>query len=168
MSKKLFLLFFGLCTAVLARSQQLSPSVLAADGGISKAAGISLEWTLGEIAAESIFTVDRLYTQGFHQPVLIAKNVQTDAKLLVTGYHVSVAPNPVQSVLTATVSSPIEGNVYLSLIDFSGRRYPAQLMDGKSGTAQVNMSGMISGMYLLEIRNGAGQLIKAFKIIKGQ
>jgi hypothetical protein len=168
MTKNLFLLLSGLFIASLAQSQQLSPSVLASDGGISKAAGISLEWTLGETFVESRSTTDRLYTQGFHQPVLLVKNVITPFEQLITGFQVTVAPNPVESVLTATIVSPGNENIYLTLIDFTGRRLPVQTTNGKFSSVHVDMSGMISGIYLLEIRNESGQLIKTFKIIKGR
>jgi len=167
--KKIFILFLsGLCAGSTVRSQQLSPSIIAAAGDISKAAGISLEWTLGEPVIESLSTTDRFYTQGFHQPVLLARNFQVNKEQLLTGYAVTVAPNPVQSLLTATVISPNGENVYLTLIDFTGRRYRVQTFTGRNGMATVDMSGMIAGMYLLEVRNITGLLIRSFKIIKGQ
>jgi hypothetical protein len=167
MTKNLFLLLSGLFIVSLVQSQQLSPSVLAADGGINKAAGISLEWTLGEITTESLSTTDRLYTQGFHQPVLFAKNFPA-ADQPVTGYVITVAPNPVLSILRASIASPKDEKILLTLIDFTGRKFPVQSANGKFSTVNVNMSGMIAGIYLLEIRNASGKLIKTFKIIKGQ
>lgn len=167
-ANEIFLFLFGIFPASIIHSQQLSPTVLAAAGDISKAAGISLEWTLGETSIESLSTADRLYTQGFHQPVLIARNFHINNEQLLTGYRVTVAPNPVQSVLTATISSPFEEKVFLTLIDFSGRRYQLQTVKAKSANAKVDMSGMIAGIYLLEVRNANGQLIQSFKIIKGQ
>jgi hypothetical protein len=155
-----------LFSASMARSQQLNPSVMAADGGISKAAGISLEWTLGETFVESISTTDRLYTQGFHQPVLFAKNFPV-AEQPVLGYVITVAPNPVESVLTAIIASPTNEKIYLTLIDFTGRRFSVPTAYGKFSTVKMDMSGKISGIYLLEIRNVSGQLIKTYKIIKG-
>ena len=168
MKKRLFVLFFFLGVGVMGRSQQLIPNIIASAGDISKAAGISLEWTLGETTIESLSTADRLYTQGFHQPLLIARTFLINSAHLLTGYKITVAPNPVQSVLTATISSPLEEKVFLTLIDFSGRRYQLQTVNAKSATAKVDMAGMIAGIYLLEVRNTSGQLIQSFKIIKGQ
>ena len=54
MRKNTLLLLLGICIAGFARSQQLTQSVIAPSGGISKAEGISLEWTLGETAIESL------------------------------------------------------------------------------------------------------------------
>ena len=168
MQMKLFLFLFGIFPAAMIHSQQLSPTVISAAGDVSKAAGISLEWTLGETTIESLSTADRLYTQGFHQPLLIARTFLINSAQLLTGYKITVAPNPVQSVLTATISSPLEEKVFLTLIDFSGRRYQLQTVNAKSAIAKVDMAGMIAGIYLLEVRKESGQLIQSFKIIKGQ
>ena len=168
MRKNTLLLLFGLCFAAFARSQQLSPSVIASDGGISKASGISLEWTLGETTIESLSTSDRLYTQGFHQPLLLFKNFQPAGDITLAGYQVSIAPNPVRSILTIHIISLNNEKIYLSLIDMAGRRSPAQVINGRSGMAGVDMSAMNAGIYLLEVRNSANELIKSFKIIKGQ
>lgn len=165
--KKGFSFLALLCLAVCTHSQKLTPSVLAADGGISKAAGISLEWTLGETFIESLSTTDRLYTQGFHQPLLIAKVFPAPVEQALTGYQVTVFPNPVESFLTATVASPKNERIYLTLIDFTGKRFPVQSATGKFSTINVNMSARVSGIYLLEVRNESHQIIKTFKIIKG-
>lgn len=168
MCTKYFLFFWTLIPAALCKAQTVSPSIIAAAGDVNKAAGISLEWTLGEPVIESLSTTDGFYTQGFHQPVLLARNFQVNKEQLLTGYEVTVAPNPVQSLLTATIVSPKVENMFLTLIDFTGRRYRVQTVTGRSGMATVDMSGLIAGIYLLEVRNTAGQLIRSFKIIKGQ
>ena len=55
----------------LGLSQRLSPEVLAVGGGIDKNGSLSLEWTLGEAVIETVSLSDRIYTQGFHQPMLV-------------------------------------------------------------------------------------------------
>ena len=214
MRKNTLLLLLGICIAGFARSQQLSPSIIASDGGISKAAGISLEWTLGEPTVESLSTSDRLYTQGFHQPILLVKkfhppvdaktvpdvkiipdiktngaikatadvkndlnaktvpDVKTVANIkqaeIVSGYKVIVAPNPVQSILIVNITSLKNEKVSLSLLDCIGRQFKVQTVYKNSSTIQVDMSLLLSGVYLLELHNVNGQLIQSFKIIKGK
>ena len=178
MRKNTLLLLLGICISGFARSQQLSPSVIASDGGINKAAGISLEWTLGEPTIESLSTTDRLYTQGFHQPLLQVKvNAVPVAKvtpgpiaeaILTASYKITVAPNPVQSILLVNIASLKTEKLNLSLVDIVGRQIMVQAFNGKSNTIQVDMSRLQSGSYLLELRNVGGQLIKSFEIIKAQ
>jgi hypothetical protein len=167
MRKALPLVILFVFLTAWARSQQLNPSILASDGGISNAAGISLEWTLGETMIESLSTADRLYTQGFHQPVLFAKGVTAPIEPVVSRYIISVAPNPVESLLKATITSAGNEKFSLSLIDFTGRRYSVPSAYGKSSTVYVDMSAMTSGIYLLEIRNELNKVIQVFKVFKG-
>lgn len=168
MRKILFFLLGIICIHTTVQGQQLSPSVIAAGGGTDKAAGISLEWTLGEPFTESLPVSDRLYTQGFHQPLLQVTKMPVTIIRPVTNYKITVAPNPVQSYLTATINAPNTDKVILSLIDFAGRVIPVKSASGKFSTVKVDMTGMIAGIYMLEIRKASGELIQTFKIIKGQ
>ena len=165
MRKNMLFMLAGLCFFIISGAQQLSPTVIASDGGISKASGISLEWTLGETIIESLTTSDKLYTQGFHQPVLTAKQIQTAVDLKLKDYDIAVMPNPVQSFLAVKLAAADNEKVYLSLIDMTGRRKFVKVANGK-GISLVDMSGLVSGIYILEARNISGQLIKSFKIIK--
>lgn len=151
----------------IAHSQQLSPSLIAASGGINKVQGIVLEWSLGEIAIESITTSDRLYTQGFHQPVLLARKFFIAEDNRYSDYKVMIAPNPVQSILKITYSVPEANEVALVLSDFTGKQLNVQRAGNEKGMLSIDMSGMIAGVYLLSIRSREGNLIQSFKIIKG-
>lgn len=179
MKKILFFLLGIICILSTVHSQQLSPSVIAAQGGISKAAGIALEWTLGEPFTESLPVSNGLYTQGFHQPLLqviqisktLTKQVAGYAKTVtkpVTNYKITVVPNPVQSYLTASITAPNSDKIIVSLIDFAGRVIPVRFASGIFSTVRVDMTGMIAGIYMLEMRKATGELIQTFKIIKGQ
>ena len=179
MKKTLFFLFGILCILSKVHSQQLSPSVIAAQGDISKAAGIALDWTLGEPFTESLPVSNGLYTQGFHQPLLqvieipktLTKQVAGYAETVtkpVTNYKITVVPNPVQTYLTAGITAPNTDKIIVSLIDITGRVIPVRITGGSYSTVRIDMTGMIAGIYMLEIRKATGELIQTFKIIKGQ
>lgn len=59
------LFFSGLLTGL---SQSIERSVVASAGDYFQAAGISLSWTLGEIATETYSNGNTILTQGFQQP----------------------------------------------------------------------------------------------------
>lgn len=169
MKKETLLLLSGLGLSVGGFSQQLSPSVVASGGDVSRSATISLEWTLGEFAVESVSSDRSLYTQGFHQPYLQVKEIHTaTAATEMTDYKITIAPNPVQSVLNVNLQQFLSERLSLSLVDLYGRRVMTKIVEGKSTSSLVDMSGMISGIYLLEIRNATGQLIKVFRVVKVQ
>ena len=141
--------------------------MIAGAGGISKAQGITLEWTLGEIAIESVATSDRLYTQGFHQPVLLARKFFIAEDNRYSDYKIMIAPNPVQSTLRITYSVPEAKEVTLVLSDFLGKQLNVQRVGNEKGMLSIDMSGMIAGFYLLNVQSREGNLIQSFKIIKG-
>jgi hypothetical protein len=59
------ILFFGVFTCL---SQSIERSVVASSGDYFEGAGISLSWTLGEIATEAYTSGNTILTQGFQQP----------------------------------------------------------------------------------------------------
>lgn len=166
--KKSILICLGMVFLSLAGlGQQISSSVIASGGGISKGPGIILEWTLGELSTESLSVRDKLYTQGFHQPILLAKKIMPKANPS-SGYLISVAPNPVQSLLSVTISKNEKGELTVTIGDFSGRRFESKSVKSEEEKVDFDMSARIAGMYLLEVRKSNGELVESFKIIKGR
>ena len=92
--------------------------------------------------------------------------ISVDKSLAVSG-QVRVFPNPAQSILTAQISSAVVGNVQMNVYDMNGRT----VMTGevqKTGTLlekTLNVSGLASGMYLLQL-NIANQETMVTKFIK--
>lgn len=148
-------------------AQRLAPTVIASDGGFRKTSTMSLAWTLGETAVESVSSNGRFYTQGFHQPLLLAKSFHPGSEKLFAGYDIVVAPNPVQSMLNIYIETPQEENLQVFLADILGRNIMSKETSGK-GSFKLDMSPYISGVYLLSIRNSDGHLVRTFKIIKAQ
>jgi hypothetical protein len=149
-------------------AQRLSPEVLSVGGGIAKSASLSLEWTLGESVVETHYATDRLYTQGFHQPTLyvteqVADLTGTDGKL-----QFIVAPNPVTSHLTVTVSSAQETPLQLWLTDMAGHQYPLPNLPATVESTQVDMTRFPAGTYLLHISRDTGARLKSYKVLKTQ
>ena len=71
MRKTSFCVLAFLCTITSVTAQSNNPSILSSAGGSDKTSTISLDWTIGEYAVETVSLADRMYTQGFHQPYLI-------------------------------------------------------------------------------------------------
>ena len=160
-------LLFIVATAILGSAsyaQRLSPQVLAPAGGIARTATMSLEWTLGEGAIETATTATRIYTQGFHQPIL---RVEPSAELAGSAYSIEVAPNPVTSTLTVRIDSEAEtGFLQLSLTDLLGKAHYSAQAPARQNTRQIDMAGLPAGLYFLQVRSATERLIKSFKIVK--
>lgn len=150
-------------------SQKLSPEVISSAGDISKTASVSLEWTLGETVIESSKTVNKYYTQGFHQTYL--KVFSANNESLASDYDMTVFPNPVEATLEIKLSNenlPQDniGKVDLFLIDIRGQQILAQKANEKSGSTFLDMTALPSGTYFLKAQKENGLLLKSFKIIK--
>jgi hypothetical protein len=166
MFKKLILLNCVLLFSILGHTQTLSPSVLPSAAGTDIAKGIRLDWTLGELAIETASTTNYLYTQGFHQPVIILKSKPLLNNILLQDYSITVFPNPVTSSFNVAVKSKADNNVYLTLTDFNGRIVYSSAVIRKGYQTQVDMRTMASGVYLLSITNPFGVVIGTYKIVK--
>jgi hypothetical protein len=66
---KIFLLFICISAVFALQAQSLCPTVIASSGGYASGTGVSLSWTLGEIATETFSNGGYILTQGFQQPV---------------------------------------------------------------------------------------------------
>lgn len=66
MKKLLISLFATLSTGLFA--QTLNPTVITTAGGYTTGATVSLSWTLGELATETLSNSNLVLTQGFQQP----------------------------------------------------------------------------------------------------
>ena len=171
MKKATFFSLLLFCVFLKCFSQDLKQSVIASAGGVDRAGAISLEWTLGEFAVETITAAKNLYTQGFHQPILMVKSFHSPPKPelstdILSSYKVLLAPNPVQSFVNVFINSKESEKFSLILYDMSGRKILSKLVSGIDLSVRIEMGHLSSGVYLMDVRNDTGKMIKAFKIVK--
>ncbi len=170
MKKKIFfqVLLFGVLQNCY--SQDVKQNVIASAGGIAKTYSISFEWTLGEFAVESIVTAKNLYTQGFHQPLLMVKSINSPPKPeladVSSGYRVLLAPNPAQSFVNVYIGAKKDEKFSLSLFDMSGKKIGSKEVSGNDLSVRFEMGGFASSIYLMQVQNDAGTMLRTFKILK--
>lgn len=165
MQKKIILLCFLLVSSLMGISQTvLSPNVIAASGGVSRFSEIELEWTLGEAMAGTTGNSGRIYTIGFHQPLLISRPVAITEKE--EAVEVKVFPNPVENMLKIQFLQTATENRKFLLTDLMGNTVLEKTISGKLFTAEIFVGHLTSGMYQLRIMTASGKSTGAFKIIK--
>ncbi len=151
-------------------AQSLTPSMLSSGGGIATGEYTMLEWTLGEMAVQSINDTDMLFTEGFHQPTLKVEVVESApfAQEIeeAAAYQVFIQPNPVASVLHIRVEGASEEIVKVELLDASGRRLRRETMLLPEKQLQMQLEDLASGIYFLQIRKQNGSYIKTYKVSK--
>lgn len=138
---------------------------MAAAGGFARSQTMTLEWTLGESVVETNSAADRLYTQGFHQPVLHVTEqvVGNDG-----AQDFMVAPNPVSTHLTVTAKYARETPIQLQLTDVTGRQFTLPYLPATAESMQVDMARFPAGTYVLRIGTETGKTLKTYKVTKDQ
>jgi hypothetical protein len=174
---KIFFIVVGMGFIAFASAQQLSPTVIAPQGSFDQTPTMSLEWTVGEIAIETLHYRSKMYSEGFHQPVLHVKkiNPQIEFRILEDSrisnsddYEISVTPNPVRSILHVRIESKDRSDIYLSLSDLAGRTLFNTVVDPLVVSKDLDLSYFAAGLYLLKFSNNEGDLIQTYKISKIQ
>lgn len=142
------------------------PVIISSAGGEYKTSAISLAWTVGEPVVATASSFDGIFTQGFHQPIVLSKT-QTPiiVKETIKGIQIGIAPNPVHSILTVRITCITTSRTDMYLTTLEGKKLFHRVCDGKDVTTTINMEAFAAGVYLLNFYNSSG-LLKTFKIIK--
>ncbi len=146
-------------------SQQISNQLLSSAGQVSQNKNILLEWSLGELATTSIYTTSNLYTQGFHQPVLLKRSF--DDKVSSSNVEkIEIWPNPSQNYFSVEITNSEDLDLTFALFDINGERVKNIDITGKETRFIVNIEKLIPGFYYLKIYNSKDILIDHQKVIK--
>jgi hypothetical protein len=167
MRKKLFSLIAAICFFYSANSQKLERSIISPAGGSSLTPKYTIDWTMGEFAVETISSNGKMYTQGFHQPLQIITSTSPVTRTGIV-YNISIAPNPVTSILNFSISSVNNIRVFVTIADIHGVIFKQYNVSSANGTLQIDMTGLPAGTYTLTVRDGvAANIIQTYQIIKG-
>jgi hypothetical protein len=161
------------CSFSLALSaQQLAPDVLASNGGIGLAAGIQIDWTLGESSIGSITGQEKSYTEGFHQPLLLLQKVDFAHPVMnrlekpVPESGINITPNPVSSELTIHFNG-IKTEVYdCQVFDANGNPHLRQTLRTNEGNAKMNVTSLLPGLFFIRFISAKDGAITVFKLSK--
>jgi hypothetical protein len=121
---------------------------------------------LGEYAVETVSSSSKIYTQGFNQPsLLVAVTSPVNANNVV--YNISIAPNPVVSVLNFSINSVNMHAAFVTVADVHGVIFMQKTVSASSATLQLDFSLLPPGTYTLTVRDGvSANVIKTYQIIK--
>lgn len=130
--------------AINAGAQTVTPTVIASAGGSGTVGGITISWTLGELAVTTLKSGDLTVTQGFHQPPLGTTSVDERPKL-----HLDLAahPNPAASYLTVRLPIVQTSGTFL-LIDLLGRTLLSTVPTAGTTEMGLDLNGISEGTYV--------------------
>jgi hypothetical protein len=127
----------------MAYSQKISPSVMSNAGHVMKANNLSIEWTLGELATETLKANNLIITQGFHQTNLTVVSTNDP---FISGF--SVYPNPFQHELI--IQNESGKKIAIHLFNIMGQCISDYTI--LPGTQQIQLNGLPAGTYILEAK----------------
>lgn len=161
--KYLFALLFVPAT-LCAQAQSLTPEVQSSSGDFYSGGGVTLSWTLGEMATETYSNPSNVVTQGFQQPdVTVTKTEEANA-----GINVVVFPNPSAEQLNIELTSVASRKMKLELIDINGRLVHTQQTEVPAGvqTLSMNIASLAAGQYVLRVKDTVKNTQSTYKIQK--
>ena len=91
---------------LIAFAQKSNHFVIAAQGSSDQSATLSLDWTIGEVVTETVQYGNEIFTQGFHQPVLMVKErliERSSGNIDLPELIAKVYPNPFVSEVTLDI-----------------------------------------------------------------
>lgn len=174
MRKFILLTLFGIGFSGIVFAQARDHYVIAAQGGSGTSPTLSIDWTLGELATESVYTTNQMFTQGFHQPFIQVNEVISHSNQISTrgsiakgpDFTISVAPNPTSSTLTVKVNGLNDQDVHVFISDGTGKRLLSETIAMGSGTAHLSIGDLATGLYILSCYSNDKRLLNVFKISK--
>lgn len=171
MKKKLFILFscLSICLWVKAQSAELSHiSVLGAE---STGTSMTLQWTLGELAATTQFSEEIMLTEGFLQPQIRIVEVPIDpvdieSTIRSQPWDINIWPSPVTNNLNIKLEGEMLNGVALDMFDLSGRRIMTTDLDSELKINVLDLTATTPGEYVLKFSTKDGSHLQSFIIIK--
>lgn len=144
-------------------AQTVSPAVIASAGGSGTANGVTVMWTLGEVAVITLEGAEGYLTQGFHQPPEGTTGAPYEAEPTVS---VDVWPNPAAGSLLVSMAEEGRGIESVELLDMVGR--PVLVKNGEPGVSQLRLdvTAVPSGTYMVRLKTATGQHSRVVTIRK--
>ncbi|OFX22054.1 MAG: hypothetical protein A2041_02165 [Bacteroidetes bacterium GWA2_31_9b] len=161
---KKFLLLSVLCFfAILANGQSISSSVVASAGGYSEAGGLSLSWTLGELAVETFTTSNLVLTQGFQQGYYEITGID---ELSNKDFKVNIYPNPAVEYINIQIENPEIKKVKIELFSMEGKLISNEEFENTGTFFELNLSNHSSSQLILKLTDLNSGKANTYKIIK--
>jgi hypothetical protein len=147
-----------------AQNIELSPTVIASAGNYSEAGGISLSWTLGEVAVTTLTQGNIILTQGFQQSYLRDVGFATDP----IRWQIAAYPNPVRDLLRIQFDLPEKSDFVIEIQDVNGRLVSQeqfkQVFPGD--VIPVEMSSYNPGVYFFRVSTTNREQVRVISITK--
>lgn len=156
MLKKNYLISFILFAipGMLLAQPSVERWVIGSAGGAYTGPGLSLDYTVGEVATATLSSTGNVLTQGFHQPGGIMVSVpETESPEPM----ISVYPNPVTDFINISIQNTSYNRFQVTVYDLMGKLILKQDISVAPGNARqlsLDLASAAPGNYFLRISAG--------------
>jgi hypothetical protein len=144
------------------QAQILSPTVVTTAGNTGTSANSIVDWTLGEIAIETLTQTSSILTQGFHQNFVGHPN----AVELIIDSEFAFYPNPARDLLYLTFKKSIKVQYQIELFNMKGLKVRNAIVEPECNIEKIDLNNLPGGIYLLKISTIEGKTLKTNKFVK--
>lgn len=150
---------------IYGQNDTISSHVVASAGGDTTLNGVSVSWTLGEVAIETIADQDStvILTQGFQQGYFEITSV---GEPLSNEFEIKIYPNPAREYVYVDLKSNEIKSTVVEIFNMDGKLVYNQKFDYAAGPNQVTLNGLNSNQYILRVTDSKGNVLQTFKLIK--
>lgn len=163
--KRLFTILLTFAFSGYLFSQSISPDVVASAGDYFSNGTVSISWTLGEVATETIGNGTYMLTQGFQQPNYTSP-VNSVPVYLNPKFEVSLYPNPSTDYVKLTIKGNDDFDLQVSLYDAIGRELLTSKVPSGVSEKTIDMSTYHPGIYFVKISQTNGEGLKTIQVAK--
>lgn len=159
--KLLNTLLLGLLVGFSLQAQSLQPGLLSTAGGFVTTSSGSLQWTLGEIAVQTLSSGDQQLTQGLQQNGMMLTPVfETEQSSL----SIEVFPNPSIQQVQIQRKGVFLPEQHFTLINMLGQIELSGML--RDELTAIDLNTLAAQIYYLRIFSPAGRQLAVFKIQK--
>ena len=161
-----YCLLLALFTPSVLNAQSIDRWVIGANGTSGDAGAYALEYTVGEIAVETVEQGSLTLNQGFHQTKLEGA-VGIDAALITVDY--TLYPNPTNGQVILELESDEEVSLMLEVVDALGKSTVVKSKElAFQGSAKVlfDLNELTSGHYFIVISDMDSNKLKSLRVIR--
>jgi hypothetical protein len=162
--KRTYLFCIALVFSGYLFSQSISPDVVASAGDYFSNGTVSISWTLGEVATETIGNGTYTLTQGFQQPNYDA--ISSVPTYFNPKFDVSLYPNPSTDYIKLTIKGNDDFELTVNLYDAIGRELLTSKVNQGISEKTIDMSMYRPGMYFVKISQTDGEGLKTIQVVK--
>lgn len=141
--------------------------VIAAGGGYyeNTGAGVSISFTIGEVAYTTLTSGDFILTQGFQQGNLFTTSIEKPVNAV---NDIAVYPNPASDYVKVRIDIPnLSGKATYDLHDITGKKVITKEFNVETSVpVELSLSDIRPGIYLLKVYVAKENLVRVAKLVK--